>query len=244
MADDIAPRISRHQTYRNMPHWRSARFRLQDDRGNHETTHELLDKLMSQIPGKDNYPGYIEDDSFGEVANDIRFTNHTPLNAAYYHRYYKTGAPGAMGLQKRHRGFSDDNLFVALNSRPHVVGSWMTDCEDEHCHDYFSRVSYAIPLEIIYLTPLAKWNPYNIEHKGKAGTELAETVTADKRDGGSKPKEAYNGTNSKVFYRTPAEFFSGPVKLSTPADTAKGAVGVLDKQGKVRRVRSSGIIQV
>ena len=33
-------------------------------------------------------------------------------------------------------------------------------------HDYSSRWSYAIPLEIIYLTPLYNWNPYDIEYAG------------------------------------------------------------------------------
>jgi len=42
------------------------------------------------------------------------------------------------------------------------------ECKRLTFADHVHRVSYAVPLEIIYLTPLLKWNPYNIPFvKGK-----------------------------------------------------------------------------
>jgi hypothetical protein len=47
---------------------------------------------------------------------------------------------------------------------------------------------------------------------------------------------AYNGTNSKFFYQTPTRFFEGRVVDADKADTFRGSVGVLDKNGIVRAV--------
>jgi hypothetical protein len=44
------------------------------------------------------------------------------LNAGYYHRWYKVLEKGAMGVQNRHRGFSDPNLFMAMTTREKVAG--------------------------------------------------------------------------------------------------------------------------
>lgn len=62
---------------------------------------------------------------------------------------------------------------------------------------------YALPLEIVYMTPLTKWNPYNLQ------TNPVDAVTAGGRTGGMLPARAFNGTNpAGFFYRTPAEFFT------------------------------------
>lgn len=111
----------------------------------------------------------------------------------------------------------------------------------DQCKDYSQKWSYAIPLEIIYLTPLNKWNPYNITYKGESRSKLGKTVTADGRNGGVSKQKAFNGTNSKTYYLTPEEFFRGTETQKDPADTTQGSVGVLDPTGKVRRVRASGI---
>ena len=39
--------------------------------------------------------------------------------------------------------------------------------EDDDCKEYPQKWTYAIPLEIIYMTPLYAWNPFNIEYKGE-----------------------------------------------------------------------------
>ena len=108
------------------------------------------------------------------------------------------------------------------------------------CKDYSQKWSYAIPLEIIYLTPLNKWNPYNLTHKGIAESDLGKTVNADGRNGGVRKEKAFNGTNSKTYYITPEEFFSGTENQKDAADTTRASVGVLDPTGKVRHVRASG----
>ena len=48
----------------------------------------LLDDLMYQIPGKDNYPGVITESSYGATAYTIKSTpdNMVKLNTARYHR--------------------------------------------------------------------------------------------------------------------------------------------------------------
>jgi hypothetical protein len=83
----------------------------------------FLDKLMSEIPGKDNYGANIEDDALGQLALSMNPENEGEiLNAAYYHRYYKVKERGAMGQQLRHRGFSDSNLWMAMNTQAKVAG--------------------------------------------------------------------------------------------------------------------------
>ena len=107
--------------------------------------------------------------------------------------------------------------------------------------DYNQKWSYAIPLEIIYLTPLNKWNPYNLTYKGNAQSKSGKTVTADGRNGGISKTKAFNGTNSKTYYITPAEFFTGTEAHKDAADTTRDSVGVLDPTGEVCPVRASGI---
>merc|ERR1719197_1808901 len=53
------------------------------------------------------------------------------------------------------------------------------------------------------------------------------------------PALAYDGTNSKHFFRTPAEFFSGDA-YADPADTSGSVFGVLDPGGTLRLMRASG----
>ena len=43
----------------------------------------------------------------------------------------------------------------------------VTHHKEETCTQYTERFTYAVPLEIIYLTPLWNWNPYHLEYVGK-----------------------------------------------------------------------------
>lgn len=87
-----------------------------------------------------------------------------------------------MGLSTRQRGFSDENLFMAMTTQSKVAGMNLNDCKrvkrKDVCKLYEQKWSYAIPLEIIYLTPLAKWNPYDIQYKGAPYSPFGRTVTA------------------------------------------------------------------
>ena len=109
------------------------------------------------------------------------------------------------------------------------------------CTQYDQQVSYAIPLEIIYLTPLNNWNPHNLTYKGDERLPRGKTVTADGRNGGKTRTKAYDGVNSKIYYITPNRFFTGNETNVDAADTTKDLVRVLDPTGEVRQVRASGV---
>ena len=109
------------------------------------------------------------------------------------------------------------------------------------CEKIQQRWSYAIPLEIIYLTPLSRWNPYKLKYKGEANKDEGKTVTAGGRNGDCKDSaKSFNGTSSKAYYITPSAFFGGSEANRDAADTAKGTVCVLDQDGKSQPVRASG----
>ncbi|XP_078367031.1 uncharacterized protein LOC144651043 [Oculina patagonica] len=186
----------------------------------------LLDQLMSEIPGKDNYQGNLTDEAFGMPAHTIDPKKSGKINAGYYHRWFK-----------------DQNLFVAMNTQPRVAGMTLETCKSywkPKCKKLTQKFSYAIPLEIIYMTPLNRWNPFELEYKGSERDKLGKTVFEGGRNGGRTPDKAYNGTNSKKYYQTPSAFFSGQEVSTDAADTTQGSVGVLDKNGAVRVTRASG----
>ena len=134
---------------------------------------------------------------------------------------------------------------MAMTSNDEVVPSVHEHCEgngeNELCQSVVQRWSYAFPLEIDYLTPLSSWNYYDLDYKGDAGSEEADSVTADGRNGDLTEELAYNGTHSKIYYVTPEELFDAEEGSSDPADTGASVVGVLDKNGTMRAVRSSGM---
>ena len=196
---------------------------------------------MGEIPGKDNYQGNLTDDAFEVAARTLDSGN---LNAAYYHRWFEVDKKGAMGEQRRHRGFADENLFMALTTQPNVAGMSLTSCtgpkKTQVCTTRNQRWTYAIPLEIIYLTPLMSWNPYDVQYKGDYGTDEAKTVTADERNGGKTLETAWDGINSKRYYMTPDAFFSGKEVETDPADTTASSVGVLNRKGELCIARATG----
>ena len=86
-----------------------------------------------------------------------------------------------------------------------------------------------MPLELIYLTPLSNWNPYNLPYKGDDWSDPDfKYVTKDGRNG--TPGNAYNGTNGRVYHRTPCEFYE---------DTSS-CIAVLDSDGVEHLTRPSG----
>ena len=245
--DDLAPRKAENQNFTEYVNSRAARFELHNDPFSYDVG--LLDKIMSEIPGKDNYQGYIEDDGFDLKAYDKLANTKKPINAAFYHRYFFNDKKGAMGSVDQKRAFSDRNLFVAMTTQDRVYGSKVEKCELDketkrtNCKKYHQRMSYAIPFELVYLTPLSKWNPRNIEYKGEYDSAYGKTIKGKKgnRNGEFTKEKALNGTNSWYFYRTPAEFFAEDARLEgEPADTASDYYGILDKDGNVRKMSPSG----
>ena len=249
LVDDLGQRMRMRKNITAFGRTRAARFHLAGRHGSHYNSshgyghfkeryygHGLIDRIMGEIPGKDNYPGYMEDNSFSLLKYRMDTKNNTKLNTAFYHRYYKVLKKGAMGLTVRHRGFSDGNLWVASTTQPRIAELGVKDCNyDQHvhkrvCHNYKSRYTYAVPLESIWLTPLSKWNPYNLYmHEYRHRSD----VSKNGRNGGFDNTHAYNGTSLNAYYLTPADFFHPGEVNRDPADTARDTVGVLDQQGNV-----------
>ena len=246
--DDFYLRLSKSYTLEELGEKPTARFEVNaeaDDQFYDGTfIHGLLDEIMEEIPGLDNYRGNMTDSTYNQVA--LHVVQDEPLNAAYYHRWYKVDNPGPMGDFIKHKGFNDKHIFFAMNTQKRVAPinvehlcsktGGVKKCQ----YSATQRWSYAIPLEIVFLTPLGSWNPHDVEYKGHHAGTKGKTVYANGRNGGTTEKKAYDGTNSKSFYQTPVEFFAGDVP-HLPADTVKhGVTGVLNKAGKLCKMYASG----
>lgn len=110
------------------------------------------------------------------------------------------------------------------------------------CPRRHEKWSWAIPLEVIFLTPLHRWNPFDIPFRtGNDSAVVTEKWTRNGRCGPQSDSRPYNGANRKLFYRTPVEFFAGRPKARDKADTVRDRVCVLDAEGKTREVSASGI---
>ncbi|CAH1776259.1 unnamed protein product [Owenia fusiformis] len=254
LIDDVATRMMFYNNVDQHLESRRARFQLNtkdtpwinyklynDKMAQHR---ELLDDLMEEIPGKDNYGAYHEDNVYGRKTHKLKIDY--VKNVGYYHRWYQSDKKGPMGLLLRHRGFADKNIFMAKTRQPNVAPIEVEDCKGKRskrvCRTYRQRWTYAIPLEIVYMSPLLKWNPYDIPYKGDASSPEGQTVEkGGKRNGGFTKASAYNGTHNQLYYHTPAKFFEGRVVDVDKADTYRASTGVLDMHGIVRSMTSSGI---
>ena len=248
VVDDLANRLSTDNRFDSYLATRGARFRVSQYSEDQEHRWDLLDRLMKQIPGLDNYGASIKDGDYDVKKLDV--FDEKELNTAYYHRWYKLTKKGANGDKFAHRSFADRGLFVAETTQPRVAPASYQHCVfpnsplKRSCTIIEKRFSYAIPLEIIWLTPLNSWNPFGIEYKGEfdSGPAVAVYGENNTRNGGLSKEKAYNGTHSKAYYRTPVQFFAGGEVDADAADTTpKGSVGVLDRETHLRAVKSSGI---
>jgi hypothetical protein len=243
-SEDLATRMKRKLSWDKYTQSRSARFEL--DRGLNPDISEFrekdmrrnfLDRLMEEIPGKNNYGGRIEDGGFD--AKVMNFDGTETLDVSRYHRWFKLQQKDAMGRQDAHRGYSDQYLFAAKTTHDRVSGLRMRMCKriagpdgvkKKICETRNERWSYAVPLEIIYLTPLSKWNPYGIKFNPSC---TGQVNTGDSRKGEglcSVMSRAKKHACDKFYYITPADFFSGDgTGEKDPADTAKKGFCMLDK---------------
>ena len=249
LIDDVAVRMARGDTLSTLAQSRAARFQLNpldsDSWTDGVVDYGLLDKLMAEVPGRDNYPADLRETSFGVKAFESVLADDgtlVELNAGYYHRQFRTREHDAMGVQARYRGYADEMLFTAMNTRDEVANKSIEVCEYKgplggvlKCKTYDQKMSYAIPLEIIYTTPLSNWNPRNLQFMGD------EEARAGGRDGGLTTDTAYLGTSAKQYFQTPEEFWDGGEVGSNAADTSRGVVGVLDGDGTVQRMSASGV---
>ena len=227
-----------------------ARFTLnavdQDEWYKGDFTYGLLDELMGEVPGMDNYKAKIVDDAYNNEA--MRMDKMVPTNAGFYHRWYRSKEKGAMGENNQHKGYNDPHLFMAMNTQEKIAPVFVeNNCKVQKdgsrpCeYEGHQRWSYAVPLELIYLTPLGSWNPYNLQYRGSYKTEEGKMAEANGRNGGLDKSKAFDGMNSMTFYQTPAEFYTGTEQAAS-ADTVKSsAVGVLMPNGDVAETYASGI---
>jgi len=190
-----------------------------DSRG----TYELLDEIMESIPGKDNFNAVLNE-SFGNEVSYHFVKDKELLNAAYYSRFYSLKQKDAMGRDKRRRSFNDLSLFAARTTQEKVASLSVADPITGEIvrHKY----SYAIPLEIVYLNPLASWNPFKLP--------VTENKVETARNGGFTDSTAFDVVSPKgQFYMTPSQFFD---------DTGDAkSVGVVNDKGEIFKTSASGI---
>jgi len=107
---------------------------------------------------------------------------------------------------------------------------------------YAQRWTWAVPLELIYMTPLTKWNPRQLnvfsDEQGMAPTGPGNNRTGSTTDSSL----AYNGVSTRFDYKTPVEFFEGygVGNNGDPADTSARPKGVLGPDGKLQLMVASG----
>ncbi|XP_013381901.1 uncharacterized protein LOC106152737 [Lingula anatina] len=246
VVDDLAERTPRRWDLNRFARSTLAKFQLNPmnrpwaKNEEFSSNYEFLDQLMAQIPGVDNYPGRLYDDSFAEPVHPFTAaTSKEPkLNTAYYNRWSKVSQTSTGRMKARHRGFSDNSVFMAQTSHPQVAGMKVEDCNvvgvNKVCKSYEQRWSYAIPLFITYITPLSSWNPYGLTIHTKLGYN-DRTVFTGGRNGGFTTAKAYNGTSYNFYYTIPTEFFGSPQR------GAAAPKGVLDPNGGLRKVSTGGL---
>ena len=96
------------------------------------------------------------------------------------------------------RGFSDPTLWVAETTNEKVVAFGGR------------RFSWAIPFEIIYLSPLKKWNPYKVKVTSHKGGERKGNGCRREKDTSTKSlkKCAYTHIHKNAYYMTPKALWS------------------------------------
>ena len=251
--DDLKTRMSLKVTYEEAQQLRNARYQInpndQDEWIDGTSKWSLLDRLFEEIPGTDGYNAELIDDAFNNHIKrfDAPEGDETPLNTNQYHRWYQNLETGALGGHSRHRGFSDEHMWVAMTTQPNVLGSRVEMCDRhtrDNCQSWKLKWTYAMPMEIIYTTPLHNWNPHNIKYHGLEKTDEGNVIygSDNSRNGNEPLDQAFNGTNSGKFYNTPWAFFEGNEFGEDPADTPSDFVYVLNEEGNESfKVRASGI---
>uniref|UniRef100_A0A0B7B1R3 Uncharacterized protein n=1 Tax=Arion vulgaris TaxID=1028688 RepID=A0A0B7B1R3_9EUPU len=241
--DDLSYRVDSGQTMKESATTRAARFKLFDP--TRQQNNQILDEIFASIPGKENHGANLSYTVFSETMYDSRYgDSNIPLNTAYYHRSYKTVKNGAGGIAHVALGFNDENMWVAQTTQPRIAPLGAERCSyapldrtsrtSRQCMNADLRVSYAIPLEVIYMTPLTKWNPYNIT----IHNNFLDAVKNNRTD--PEGKELLEGVDLIRYYLTPLELFTGPLDDTDPADTVKNFKSVLTPDGTVKKVSASG----
>lgn len=232
--DDPATRQRKDMTQAELEVSRLGRFRVMREMGNpiigERNGPDLLDDLMKRIPGLDGVGASLEETYQDTLENSqsqfiqrlMDWQTNTPLNSAYYSRYYSYEQAGAAGRRDYKRGFNDPYLFAATTTREEVRS--LPGLGGGH------RLTWAIPLELLVASPLMGWNPYGVSEIPRADVTGAGTE-ADPHNGAS--KDAY-------WYHTPASVFGNEANIGDPADTEQSAWMVC-ADGQKRRMSGSGV---
>ncbi|KAK3749076.1 hypothetical protein RRG08_034050 [Elysia crispata] len=238
LQDDLAYRQATRRTLSRVGEMRAARYRLSEFDTPQYTKYTLLDKIMAEIPGKDNIPPFLNEVPLQQTLYDSGKTGNVKLNTGFYHRMYRTGTASASGTLSTMRAFSDEQLFFAETTQERIAPVEFRYCFNKRtCLDRATRFTYAIPLEVVYLTPLLTWNPYNLTI-----WDNYRIPTAGGRRGYRTLERALNGTSRiNNYYLTPELLFANawPDEID-PADTVRGRVGVLDQNGQMVITVASG----
>ena len=188
-----------------------------------------FDGKMYTITGLDNDPKtFRKNDVLDVTAYDMSPSNTgNVLNHVGAVRTFSVILKGAMGETIRYSSMSDKTLFIALNNQSRIPGITFRECTNENCtlrSEWEIKVSYIMPLEIVYTNPLINWNPYNISHFD----DIDHVTGNGARDGSlTDQSKAFLGSHEDLWYRTPAEFFGGSdsIKMTT-RDIWRGLVGI------------------
>lgn len=199
-----------------------------------------LDELMYQVAGKDGPGAVLRDDLFGEHAlrADAAAAEGELLNVARYSRYYARGTPGAMGRSVQRRTISDGGVWLARTTHervtPHSICAEPAAGGAREC--WTQRWTYAIPLEIVYSTPLTRWDPLRVP-----AASSSDEAACFAGHTGSSLDEPLCGWVQWGFYRTPADFFDGTPGDTDPADTAVPRKAMRTGSGGAAWAAPSGI---
>ena len=203
-----------------------ARFKI-DPRGLYSNP-QTLDELMYKCHGMEGVGSDLTETYYDKLTdahyNIEVFGGGEDINAAKFTRFYNRALPNASGRKDSRRGFNDPYLFAALTDHEYVLG--VSDGVNIH------RYTWAIPMELIMMTPLHTWNPHNIQY-------VTDPTNGGLLDGETVGTALLGYNNKPYYYLTPDEFYNGADPVD-PADTTS-AKWVLDGNGIAQLCRSSGV---
>ena len=147
----------------------------------------------------------------------------------YYHRTFIQKSED--GVQKQDQRSFSDAIYVAHTNQSKVASHSYKNSKGDVVE---RKVSFAVPVEIIYLTPLSAWNPYEIKE--------GPFDRKSKAEGAGTADDPYKSAGGRNWFLTPDSFFSGDEADRDPADTVKaGSVAMeTEKHGAVK-VKASGV---
>ena len=219
---------------------RAQRFSVRQTLAGYDNTNsvtrELIDELMEKVPGMDGAGAVLSEQYTQYGTNEtINAWLGGQLNAAYYNRSYKFAVGDASNRTGAKRGYNDPTLWVAKNTRTKVTPLKLASGEE-------LRFSYAMPLELVLLTPLMKFNPHGVpeltSEDNPAQYNPKANATAGRTSAQAVP--GYHPGNL-LYYHTPSTFYTGgDVPDADPADTALKELWMRCADGAARKHTPSG----